>query len=289
MSGPCQMLMDLAKNFGYRSGPITNFVSTSETSNRWTQAAVFLLAVLSQSPKDIPDSVIQASGAAANALSVIGEARGTLVRKKEYPPEREISPGEAPRIGAFICSCGTNIAGTVDVKEVVEFAKSLPGVVHAENTIYTCSADSLKLIQERVKELNLNRVVVASCTPRTHEPLFRDTIREVGLNPYLFEMANIRDQCSWVHMNLKEEATEKAKNLVRMAIACSKNLEPLHQVPRSLVHNCLVVGGGLAGMVAAMSMAEQGYQVFLIEEKKSWVEDFDKSITVEMVETHRPI
>ena len=219
-------------------------------------------------PKDIPDSVIQASGAAAKALSVIGEARGTLVRKKEYPPEREVSPDEEPRIGAFICSCGTNIAGTVDVKEVVEFAKSLPGVVHAENTIYTCSADSLKLIQERVKELNLNRVVVASCTPRTHEPLFRDTIREVGLNPYLFEMANIRDQCSWVHMNLKEEATEKAKNLVRMAIACSRNLEPLHQVPRSLVHNCLVVGGGLAGMVAALSMAEQGYTVYLIEREK---------------------
>jgi len=219
-------------------------------------------------PKDIPDSVIQASGAAAKALSVIGEARGTLVRKKEYPPEKEVSPGEEPRIGAFICSCGTNIAGTVDVKEVVEFAKSLPGVIHAENTIYTCSADSLKLIQERVKELNLNRVVVASCTPRTHEPLFRDTIREVGLNPYLFEMANIRDQCSWVHMNLKEEATEKAKNLVRMAIACSKNLEPLHQVPRSLVHNCLVAGGGLAGMVSALSMAEQGYAVYLIEREK---------------------
>ncbi len=219
-------------------------------------------------PKDIPDSVIQASGAAAKALTVIGEARGTLIRKKEYPPEKEISPDEAPRIGAFICSCGTNIAGTVDVKEVVEYAKSLPGVVHAENTIYTCSADSLKLIQERVQELNLNRVVVASCTPRTHEPLFRDTIREVGLNPYLFEMANIRDQCSWVHMNLKREATEKAKHLVRMAIACSKNLEPLHQVPRSLVHNCLIVGGGLAGMVGALSMADQGYPVYLIEREK---------------------
>ena len=219
-------------------------------------------------PKDIPDSVIQASGAAAKALSIIGEARGTLIRKKEYPPEKEISPDEELRIGAFICSCGTNIAGTVDVKEVVEYSKSLPGVVHAENTIYTCSADSLKLIQERVQELNLNRVVVASCTPRTHEPLFRDTIREVGLNPYLFEMANIRDQCSWVHMNLKEEATEKAKNLVRMAIACSKNLEPLHQVPRSLIHNCLVVGGGLAGIVGALSMADQGYPVYLIEREK---------------------
>ena len=212
--------------------------------------------------------MIQASGAAAKALCIIGESRGTLVRKKEYPPEREVSPGEEPRIGAFICSCGINIAGTVDVKEVVEFAKSLPGVVHAENTIYTCSADSLKLIQERVKELNLNRVVVASCTPRTHEPLFRDTIREVGLNPYLFEMANIRDQCSWVHMNQKEEATEKAKELVRMAIACSRNLEPLHQVPRSLVHSCLVVGGGLAGMVGALSMADQGYSVYLVEREK---------------------
>jgi len=219
-------------------------------------------------PKDIPDSVIQASGAAAKALAIIGESRGTLVQEKEYPPEREIAPDEEPRIGAFICSCGTNIAGTVAVKEIVEFAKSLPGVVHAENTIYTCSADSLKLIQERVKELNLNRVMVASCTPRTHEPLFRDTIREVGLNPYLFEMANIRDQCSWVHMNLKEEATEKAKNLVRMAIACSKNLEPLHQVPRSLVHNCLIVGGGLAGMVSALSMADQGYTVYLVEREK---------------------
>ena len=219
-------------------------------------------------PKDIPDSVIQASGAAAKALATIGEARGTLIRKKEYPPEIEIPREEEPRIGAFICSCGTNIAGTVDVKEVTEFAKSLPGVVHAENTIYTCSADSLKLIQERVKEFNLNRVLVASCTPRTHEPLFRDTIREVGLNPYLFEMANIRDQCSWVHMNLKAEATEKAKDLVRMAIACSKNLEPLHQMPRSLNHTCLIVGGGLAGMVGALSVAEQGYPVYLIERER---------------------
>jgi heterodisulfide reductase subunit A-like polyferredoxin len=219
-------------------------------------------------PKDIPDSVVQASGAAAKALVTIGEARGTLIRKKEYPPEREITPDEKPRIGAFICSCGTNIAGTVDVKEVTEFAKSLPGVVHAENTIYTCSADSLKLIQERVKELNLNRVIVASCTPRTHEPLFRDTIREVGVNPYLFEMANIRDQCSWVHMTQKMEATDKARELVRMAVACSRNLEPLHQMPRSLNHSCLIVGGGLAGMVGALSMADQGYPVYLVEKEK---------------------
>ncbi len=222
-----------------------------------------------QAPKDIPESVIQASGAAARALSIIGEARGTLARKKEYPPEREVSREEAPRIGAFICSCGVNIAGTVDVKEVTEYAKSLPGVVHAENTIYTCSADSLKIIQERVQELNLNRVIVASCSPRTHEPLFRDTIREVGLNPYLFEMANIRDQCSWVHMGQRAEATEKAKELVRMAVACSRNLEPLHRMERSLNHSCLVIGGGLSGMTAALSLADQGYQVHLIEKDET--------------------
>ena len=260
-------ITDLANASGIKLDPhqfcLTQDFHPLETS----RSGVYASGAFTE-PKDIPDSVIQASGAAAKALSIIGEARGTLVRKKEYPPEREISPEEEPRIGAFICSCGTNIAGTVDVKEVVEFAKSLSGVVHAENTIYTCSADSLKLIQERVQELNLNRVVVASCTPRTHEPLFRDTIREVGLNPYLFEMANIRDQCSWVHMNLKAEATEKAKELVRMAIACSRNLEPLHQVPRSLVHSCLVVGGGLAGMVGALSMADQGYSVYLVEREK---------------------
>jgi heterodisulfide reductase subunit A-like polyferredoxin len=264
---PLPDITNLAKASGIKLDPhqfcLTQDFHPLETS----RSGVYASGAFTE-PKDIPDSVIQASGAAAKALSVIGEARGTLVRKKEYPPEREISPEEEPRIGAFICSCGTNIAGTVNVKEVVEYAKSLPGVVHAENTLYTCSADSLKLIQGRVKELNLNRVVVASCTPRTHEPLFRDTIREVGLNPYLFEMANIRDQCSWVHMNLKEEATEKSKNLVRMAIACSKNLEPLYQVPRSLVHNCLIVGGGLAGMVSALSMADQGYTVYLIEREK---------------------
>jgi heterodisulfide reductase subunit A-like polyferredoxin len=264
---PLSDIADLAKATGIKLD-LHQFCLTQDFHPLETSRSGVYASGAFTEPKDIPDSVIQASGAAAKALSVIGEARGTLVQKKEYPPEREISPEEEPRIGAFICSCGTNIAGTVNVKEVVEYTKSLPGVVHAENTIYTCSADSLKLIQERVKELNLNRVVVASCTPRTHEPLFRDTIREVGLNPYLFEMANIRDQCSWVHMNLKEEATEKAKNLVRMAIACSKNLEPLHQIPRSLVHNCLVVGGGLAGMVSALSMADQGYTVYLVEREK---------------------
>ncbi|MBI4633214.1 MAG: FAD-dependent oxidoreductase [Deltaproteobacteria bacterium] len=219
-------------------------------------------------PKDIPDTVIQASGAAAKALALLGESRGTLIRKKDYPPEQECPAGEEPRIGVFVCSCGSNIAGTVAVKDVVNYVGALPGVVHVENTTYTCSADSLVLIQKRMRELNLNRLVVASCSPRTHEPLFRETIREVGINPYLFEMANIRDQCSWVHMGRNEEATEKAKHLTGMAVACASNLEPLHRTERSLINKCLVVGGGLAGMTSAVNLADQGFFVYLLEREK---------------------
>ena len=219
-------------------------------------------------PKDIPDSVIQAGGAAAKALALLGDVRGTLVRIKDYPPEREIPAGEEPRIGVFVCSCGSNIAATVDVKALVAHALALPHVVHAENTIYTCSADSLKTIQNRLQELNLNRLVVASCSPRTHEPLFQETIREVGLNKYLFEMANIRDQCSWVHIGETEAATEKAKHLMAMAVACVARLEPLHRTERGLVKKCLVVGGGLAGMTSALNLAQQGFPVTLVEREK---------------------
>ena len=215
-------------------------------------------------PKDIPDSVVEASGAAAGALRVIGTARGTLVTEKEYPAELDVA-AEEPRIGVFICSCGSNIAGVVDVAEVVAHAQTLPGVVHAENTLYTCSADSLKLIQERVAEYNLNRVVVSSCTPRTHEPLFQDTIRSAGLNPYLFEMANIRDQCSWVHSKEPESATLKSEALTRMAVARAWTLEPLHKERQPLDHSALVIGGGVAGMTAALSLADQGYDVTLVE------------------------
>jgi len=216
-------------------------------------------------PKDIPETVVEAGGAAGAALAEIGAARGSLVEQREYPPEIEVNPQEPPRIGVFVCSCGNNIAGVVDVAQVTEYASRLPGVVYTENTIYTCAPDSLRQIQETITKERLDRLVVASCTPRTHEPIFRDTARQAGLNPFLFEMANIRDQCSWVHPHEPQKATEKAKDLLRMAVARSRLLAPLHTRPQSLHHSALVIGGGIAGMTAALNLARQGFGVYLVE------------------------
>jgi len=232
-----------------------------------SRPGVFVCGAFAE-PKDIPESVVEASGAAAAALSLIGAERGTLVEEKVYPPEIPLAITDEPRIGVFICSCGSNIAGVVNVDDVVDYAKTLPNVVFAENTIYTCSADSLKLIQERIAEHGLNRVIVSSCTPRTHEPIFRETIREAGLNPYLFEMANIRDQCSWVHSSQPEAATQKANDLTRMAVGRSRWLMPLYTAPQALSHEALVIGGGVAGMSAALNLAEQGFGVYLVEREK---------------------
>lgn len=229
-----------------------------------SREGVFICGTFAE-PKDIPDSVVEASGAAASAMALIGTARGTLVAPPVYPVEQEVSLEDEPRIGCFVCSCGSNIAAVIDVAEVTAYAASLPGVVHAENTTYTCSADSLKLIQERIEEHRLNRVVVASCTPRTHEPIFRETIRGAGLNPYLFEMANIRDQGSWVHSQEPARATAKAADLIRMAVSRSRLLFPLHTEQQAFNHEALVIGGGVAGMTAALNLADQGYQVYLVE------------------------
>ena len=215
-------------------------------------------------PKDIPETVTDASGAAAGAGALLAQVRGALALVKEYPPEREVA-SEPPRVGVFICHCGSNIAGYVDVADVREYAKTLPNVAHAETNLYTCSQDSIARITQQVKELGLNRVVVASCTPRTHEPLFQDSIRAAGLNPYLFEMANIRNQCSWVHSRDRAAATAKSKDLVRMAAARAATLEPLHKVELECENAALVVGGGVAGMNAALSLADQGFPVHLVE------------------------
>ena len=215
-------------------------------------------------PKDIPETVVEASGAATCAEMLLAPARGTLVREPAYPPERDVSV-EEPRIGVFVCHCGSNIAGFLDVEDVEGYARSLPHVVHAERNLYTCSQDSIAHITEQIEERGLNRVVVAACTPRTHEPLFRESLRMAGLNPYLFEMANIRNQCSWVHSQDREGATDKAEDLVRMAVARAARLQPLHKVSIPVQKTALVLGGGVAGMTAALSLAGQGFPVHLVE------------------------
>jgi heterodisulfide reductase subunit A len=215
-------------------------------------------------PKDIPESVIEASCAAAQASALLGEARGSLTSMPSYPSERDISD-EPERVGVFICHCGINIGSVVDVPTVVEYAKTLPGVVYAEHNLYTCSQDTQERIRQRIQEQGLNRVVVASCTPRTHELLFQDTLRGAGLNPNLFEMANIREQDSWVHRSVPQEATEKAKQLASMAVAKARRLHPIRRNSFDVDRRALVIGGGLAGMSAALSIAHQGYGVYLVE------------------------
>lgn len=172
---------------------------------------------------------------------------------------------EQLRIGVFICDCGSNIAGHLDCKAVTEYAATLPGVVFTKENLYTCSESGIGEIQKAIKDNNLNRVVVASCSPRTHQPLFASSCAQAGMNPYLFEMVNIRDQCSWVHMGMRETATDKAKDLVRMGVAKSMNLEPQENIESSLVRKILVIGGGIAGLSAAESLAAMGLEVLLVE------------------------
>ncbi|HVP17551.1 MAG TPA: 4Fe-4S binding protein [Spirochaetia bacterium] len=232
-----------------------------------SRPGVFLCGPFAE-PKDIPETVVEASSAAADAMVLLSESRGTRVTKVELPAERNVA-GEPPRIGVFVCHCGRNIGGYVNVPEVREYAVGLPDVAFAMDNLYTCSSDAQLIIKEKIREHGLNRVVVASCSPRTHEPLFQQTIRETGLNIHLFEMANIRDQDSWVHMDHRREATEKAKDLVRMAVAKARLTEPLGSIPLPVTHAALVVGGGIAGMTAALAIADQGYEVSLVEKSRA--------------------
>jgi heterodisulfide reductase subunit A-like polyferredoxin len=219
-----------------------------------------------QEPKDIPESVAQASGAAACAMEKLAPVRGTMIKRHEYPWERDVTDEKA-RIGIFICHCGHNIASVVDVKKVAESASKLPGIAHAETNLYACSDTSQQHIKDVIKEKRLNRLVVASCSPRTHELLFQETLRESGLNQYLFAMTNIRDQCSWVHKNDPEAATEKATDLMRMAVARARNLKALGTGKLAVTQSALVLGGGLAGMTTALALADQGFAVHLCEKE----------------------
>jgi heterodisulfide reductase subunit A-like polyferredoxin len=240
------------------------FCKTEEFSPLQTSQPGIYVCGAFQGPKDIPETVAQASGAVSAASGLLSDVRGTLTKKKDYPEEVDVR-GQDPRIGVFICHCGINIGGVVNVPEVKDYAKTLDGVVYVEENLYTCSQDTQEKIKKAVQENQLNRVVVASCSPRTHEPMFQETIREMGLNKYLFEMTNIRDQCSWVHMHQPKEATEKAKELLRMAVAKSRLLQPLKEPLVEVIKKGLVIGGGLSGMKAALGLAKQGFDCALVE------------------------
>ncbi len=242
--------------FGFCNTGLRNPVATSKEG-------VYVAGVFT-GPKDIPETVMQAGSAASNVLSLLSEEKGKLEKEKKYPEEIDIS-GQEPRIGIFVCHCGKNIASVVNINEVVEYARTLPNVVHVENNLFACSTDAGENIKKVIKEKGLNRVIVAACTPRTHEPLFQDTLREVGLNPYLIEMANIRNQCSWVHMNQPELATSKAKDIIRIAAVKAKHLKPLYPGSVKIKHDALIIGGGVAGMTAAIELADQGFDTYLLE------------------------
>ncbi len=263
---PHKEAVEFAKTFGietnsYRFAKTYPFKPVQTTRN-----GIFVTGTY-QGPKDIPETVIQGSAVAGEVMALLGEARGTETVTKEFPPEKDLT-GEEPRIGVFVCHCGINIASIVEVEKVVEAVKYLPGVVYATNTLYACSQDSQEMLKKIVREMNLNRVVVASCTPRTHEPLFQETIRDAGLNKYLFDLADIREQCSWCHMGQKEAATKKAIRIVKMAIAKARLLEPLGTDTVGVIPAAMVIGGGIAGMTAALSLADQGFHVSLIEREK---------------------
>jgi heterodisulfide reductase subunit A len=250
--------VDLNK-YGYCS---TNLFSPLETS----RPGIYVSGVFS-SPKDIPDTVAQASGAAVKASNFIATERNSLVSIAEYPSEKEVA-GREPRIGVFCCHCGINIGGVVDVPTVTEFAKTLPNVVHAEHNLYTCSQDTQGKIKDKIKEHNLNRVIVASCTPRTHEPLFQNTVKEAGLNPFLFELTSTREHSSWVHKNEPEKATEKAKRLIAMAVQKVRRNKIVHKTSVQCKNAALIIGGGVAGITAALDLATQGSKVYIIDKNR---------------------
>ena len=257
--------VDLAKKTGI-SLDENNFAVTSCFSPVNASVPGIYAAGCFQGPKDIPYSVMEASAAAAAASTSLAPARGTLTKIKEWPPEKDVGKNK-PRIGVFVCNCGINIGSIVNVPEVVEFAKTLPNVVYVEENLFTCSQDTQEKMAEVFKKENLNRVVVAACTPRTHEPLFQETLRASGLNKHLFEQANIRDHCSWVHQKEPELATQKAKDLVAMAVAKVALVKPLEPVTIGLTPAALIIGGGVAGMVSGLTIANQGFRVHIVEKK----------------------
>ncbi|HDZ19628.1 MAG TPA: CoB--CoM heterodisulfide reductase iron-sulfur subunit A family protein [archaeon] len=222
-----------------------------------------------QGPMDIPETVSDASGVASQIAMLLNPVKFTQMNEKVVEEvEREVKITDKPRIGVLICWCGINIGKYVNVPHVAEYIRTLPNVIHCEDNLYSCSSDSQVKIKELIKEHKLNRFIVASCTPRTHESLFQDTCEEIGLNKYLFEMVNIRDQCSWVHMTEFEAATQKAKDLVEMAVAKSRLLKPLKEELLDITPTALIIGGGISGLTAALNLANQGFKTYVVEKEK---------------------
>lgn len=240
------------------------FCKTAPTNPVATSRKGVYVSGAFQGPIDIPESVYSASGAGSQCGELLNFRRGKLSVERLYPAEKDVSD-EEPRIGVFVCHCGTNIGKVVDVPSTVEYVKTLPNVVYATEQLFSCATDSAESITETIREKGLNRVVIAACSPRTLEPLFRDTLREGGINQYYFDMANIREHCSWVHAREKEDATKKAKDITRMSIARCCHLEPLQEIDLPVNKAAVVVGGGIAGMTCALSIANQGHEVYLLE------------------------
>ncbi len=229
-----------------------------------SQAGIYAIGAF-QGPKDIPESVTQSSAAAGIAAGQIKAQRGKGIVIKEYPKEKALSAKDEPRIGVFVCHCGINIGGVVDVPKVDDYVKDMEGVVFHAQSLYSCSQDAQKVIKEMIQLHDLNRVVIAACSPRTHEPLFQETLKDAGLNRSMFEMVNIRDHCSWVHANEPDKATDKSMDLVRMGIAKARHIQPLTEQTVPVTDKAIVIGGGIAGMTAALNLAEQGFQTTIIE------------------------
>lgn len=240
----------------------------SESSNpiKTNRPGVFVSGAF-QGPTDIPESVYTASGAGAQTGELLDYRRGKLAKERIYPIERDVSQ-EEPKIGVFVCHCGANIGSVVDVPATVEYVKTLPNVVYATEQLFSCATNSAKEITELALEKGFNRVVIAACSPRTLEPLFQDTLREAGLNQYYLDMANIREHCSWVHAKQKDKATQKARDIIRMSVAKAGELKSLKEFELPVNKAALVVGGGIGGMTAALSIAQQGHEVHLVEKNK---------------------
>ncbi len=255
--------IDAAAVLGIELNPY-KFAKTSDTMPVSTSRDGIFVAGVLQGPKDIPQSVVEASAAACSAGISLSSARGSLVKEKTFPAEINVQD-DSPRIGVFVCNCGINIGGIADVPAVAAYAKELRNVVYTDEQLFACSQDAQEKLVEIIKEQGLNRIVVAACSPRTHEPLFQETLRNAGLNAYLFEMANIRNQCTWIHSEEKEKATQKAKDLVRMAVNRATLLAPIPDLSVEVNKAALVIGGGVAGMTAAMCLSDQGFTATLVE------------------------